>query len=484
MKTQQSYRIDVRRIAVVLVCAACLLAGGAVPAAHAADLRVNFAFGGAARTASTTARLTGVPGKTVIAVKGTLNALPITPSVSIPVIIDLIAPDGVVAGSLSTAALPAVPVPYAFLLPPTYMSDFGCPRSWSVRIRSASGAAPPVAVSGTHTISFFVPGSGFPQVLPAIYNVDMEGGSINLGGGGASTQPVLAGHDPVFLGAANRSLIEKTEGRFRIRAKWDTDLFQCSSSPQTLNVSLRKPDAAKTLAAAQTAFSLTTSRTPSLDFIYNVTPADASLAGSWGLRIVNANTTPCCTLFCSGRAPVRIANFDIENLLFPSFQSTFEPRCSEAVGSFEVTPESGVVSVGEAATYAFTWTVPEELNWHDLQFLDFRIRDGADTVIAVRFDEASRTFSVLNEASGRAHGGFLAGSDHQLQSSAATLNLAETSVVASGPTSPVVTLNLALSFKPQAAGRTFDVEVAASDDEGGEPQFYDLAGTLTVNPLH
>jgi len=59
--------------------------------------------------------------------------------------------------------------------------------------------------------------------------------------------------------------------------------------------------------------------------------------------------------------------------------------------------------------------------------------------------------------------------------------LAQTSVVAAGPTSPTVTLNLALSFKPSAAGRTYIVEVAASDDDGDTDDFIQ-AGVLTIGP--
>ncbi len=74
-----------------------------------------------------------------------------------------------------------------------------------------------------------------------------------------------------------------------------------------------------------------------------------------------------------------------------------------------------------------------------------------------------------------------AGSNNRLETPSATLYLAQTSVVAAGPTSPTVTLNLALSFKPSAAGRTYTVEVAASDDAGHEDAFKP-AGTLTVTP--
>src|SRR5207247_7527470 len=65
---------------------------------------------------------------------------------------------------------------------------------------------------------------------------------------------------------------------------------------------------------------------------------------------------------------------------------------------------------------------------------------------------------------------------------AATVHLAETSVVGSGPKGPSVTLNLALSFKPQAAGRSYVVEVAATDDLGNQ-QGFAPAGSLTIEAL-
>jgi hypothetical protein len=42
-------------------------------------------------------------------------------------------------------------------------------------------------------------------------------------------------------------------------------------------------------------------------------------------------------------------------------------------------------------------------------------------------------------------------------------------------------LTLDLSFKPQAAGHTYDVEVLATDD-AGRSQGFNRAGSLTVLP--
>jgi hypothetical protein len=44
-----------------------------------------------------------------------------------------------------------------------------------------------------------------------------------------------------------------------------------------------------------------------------------------------------------------------------------------------------------------------------------------------------------------------------------------------------VTIEYNLSFKPQAAGRTFNVEVAATDDAGIQ-QGFEPVGTITVLP--
>ncbi len=59
------------------------------------------------------------------------------------------------------------------------------------------------------------------------------------------------------------------------------------------------------------------------------------------------------------------------------------------------------------------------------------------------------------------------------------LDLAKTSIEGSEDGSSV-TMNLSLSLKPPAAGRSYSVEVAARDDQGNEDDFFFEAGTLTV----
>jgi len=152
-------------------------------------------------------------------------------------------------------------------------------------------------------------------------------------------------------------------------------------------------------------------------------------------------------------------------------------------GTFAVSSTEATVGVHDRLAYSLSWTVPDPRNWHDLEFLSLRIRDTDNTILWVLFEEASGTFSLVDTATGHpVEAGFPAGSPNRLQTPHATLYLAETSVLASGPTSPTVILNLSLSFKPSAAARIYSVEVAASDEFGDAVDFTQ-AGTLTITPL-
>jgi len=148
-------------------------------------------------------------------------------------------------------------------------------------------------------------------------------------------------------------------------------------------------------------------------------------------------------------------------------------------GTFELTPSDPDVEVGEHFTYAFTWTVPDPLNWHDLQALRLRILDGSDVVLSAYFDEATQTFALLDEKTGKLSQAYPAGSNQSLQTPYATLFMKNSGLQASGPTSPSVTLLLSLSCKPKLGGKWLAVEVAANDDQGNEGAF-EYAGGITV----
>jgi hypothetical protein len=233
---------------------------------------------------------------------------PIQGLIPISVVIDVIRPNGgSPAASITTAAAPfGISVPFEFLVE-TFTSQVGCPSSWTVRIRTANNAAPPSAVQGSVTFDFQKPG----QV-----NLDMVGDALSLAKNGSVTRN-LAGHD--VLGVANTTLIAGT-GTFRIKAKWDTDPSDVGHFNQffEVTVELVRPDG--TRAAGETGFSQHGSFTPKVDFTYRVTSADAAMTGAWKVRITNNVLT--------NGGQVKIVNFDIENFLLPTFNSTFQAGCN------------------------------------------------------------------------------------------------------------------------------------------------------------
>lgn len=156
----------------------------------------------------------------------------------------------------------------------------------------------------------------------------------------------------------------------------------------------------------------------------------------------------------------------------------FERTLFPIIGFSILDPESADLPVRERLTYTLTWIVPAALqSWRALETLELRVRDAEGTVFWLRFEEATNTFSLFNEATGDFGPGFLPGSPNRLQTPFATLYLAESAV--DGPPGLQVTLTLVVSFKPRAAGRTYDVEVLATDDAGNQ-QGFTLKGELSV----
>jgi hypothetical protein len=273
---------------------------------HAETQATSFAFGpGTDRpTRSNDSATLTVPARTTVKVKGVLNPISGLP---VSVVIEVIRPDGgSPAASITTAAAPFVSVPFDFIVE-TFTSQAGCPSSWRVRVRTANNAAPTAAVRGTVTFNFQKPGP---------VNLDMVGDALSLAKNGSVTK-TLSGHD--VLGIANNALIAGT-GTFRIKAKWDTDPLDVPHFNQffRVTVDLLRPDG--TRAAGETGFSQHGSFTPKVNFTYTVTPADAAMTGTWKVRITNDILT--------NGVNVKIVNFDTENLVFPTFNSTFQAGCN------------------------------------------------------------------------------------------------------------------------------------------------------------
>jgi hypothetical protein len=151
-----------------------------------------------------------------------------------------------------------------------------------------------------------------------------------------------------------------------------------------------------------------------------------------------------------------------------------------SLGTWALTPTEATTDVGERIDYSLAWTVPAPRGWRSLNTLQLRFVDHRQTALWLRFQEIPGSpglFSVVDPETGQAGPGFAPGSHTQLKGSAAKLYLAKTSV--DGPPGSQVTLRLTVSFKHRAAGRSYDVQVLATDDTG-QTQGFHRTGTVTV----
>jgi Tol biopolymer transport system component len=150
------------------------------------------------------------------------------------------------------------------------------------------------------------------------------------------------------------------------------------------------------------------------------------------------------------------------------------------LGSVDLTPPAAAVGVHERLTYQVTWTVPPPLNWHDLASVELRLTDAEGIALWVQFNGTDETLALLNSEGRQVGPAFSPGRRGALESSNAKVHLHDSSVQGSGPTGPSVTLTLDVSFKHRAAGRSYLVEVLATDSAGHEQ--IEAAGTLAVTP--
>jgi CSLREA domain-containing protein len=158
----------------------------------------------------------------------------------------------------------------------------------------------------------------------------------------------------------------------------------------------------------------------------------------------------------------------------------FEAHALPTLGTFTLTPSDGTAHVGGHLTYTFAWTVPSG-GWRSLDSLYLVLRDSDGTALWLRFKEVpgnGSTLDLVNPKDLKEGPSFTFGSPNRLETDAATVYLANSTL--NGPAgSNTVTLTLDLGFKPQAAGRTFDVQVLAANDAGDFEGFVE-AGSLTV----
>jgi CSLREA domain-containing protein len=143
----------------------------------------------------------------------------------------------------------------------------------------------------------------------------------------------------------------------------------------------------------------------------------------------------------------------------------YEAPAGTSLGTFALTLPDGTIPIGKHKTIAFSWTVPAGQGWRSLDSLQLMLRDDKGTALWLRFHEVTGgpgTFSLVNPADYSVGPEYAPGSPNQLTSEAAVVYLATSSV--DGPPGQTVTLTLDVSFKPEAAGRAFDVLVMAVSD--------------------
>jgi Calx-beta domain/Dickkopf N-terminal cysteine-rich region len=149
------------------------------------------------------------------------------------------------------------------------------------------------------------------------------------------------------------------------------------------------------------------------------------------------------------------------------------------IGTAELAPPESSVHVGEHLPVTLTWTHP--VRWRDLDTVDLRLRDENGIAIWLRFDEAANTFALVDPTYQLSGAGSTPGEPGQLAGELVAVRLDESAVQADGPDAPSVDLTFALSFALRAAGKTYTVEAAATDDSGGAQDFEAL-GTIAVLP--
>lgn len=138
-------------------------------------------------------------------------------------------------------------------------------------------------------------------------------------------------------------------------------------------------------------------------------------------------------------------------------------RYGVRVGTFELTPARADLAVGDEHAVALTWTHPRA--WREMDSIELRLVDDDGAFLWLRFDERAGTLRLLEPRSGRFGRAVVPG--HGWHGSPWAMLRAERTRVIGGSTGArSVTLELALRFLPPARGRTYRVELLATDDAG------------------
>jgi hypothetical protein len=147
-------------------------------------------------------------------------------------------------------------------------------------------------------------------------------------------------------------------------------------------------------------------------------------------------------------------------------------------GTFKLTPAQSTVAPGQSDKIAIKWTVPSG-SWHQLDDIQLRLLSADGTRIKVRWNEAANTLSLYDNLTHKFGPAKKIGSNAILSNKYVHIHLATSSVKASGPTSPTVTLTIDLRFTAAASGKTFVLAASADDDLGHHAASVD-AGSIVV----
>jgi Tol biopolymer transport system component len=205
--------------------------------------------------------------------------------------------------------------------------------------------------------------------------------------------------------------------------------------------------------------------------------ANEHFGGSWLLP--SANTMAIGDMDLDDQAELVIGSPE-EDVLGLSNSGLVSIRYGIQVGESVLTPTVGVSQAQEATTFTLAWTHPEK--WRDLTMMHLRWRSPEGVVLWIRYEEETNLFSLFDPLTETFAESGEPGSAMVLATAAASLDLANSSVVGSGPEGRDVTLTMNVVFKTAVAGQTYQIEQMVQDDFGNN-QGFDLLGSWGVGPF-
>lgn len=140
-----------------------------------------------------------------------------------------------------------------------------------------------------------------------------------------------------------------------------------------------------------------------------------------------------------------------------------------------------IEAVGLQSTLTLTWTHPT--NWRELNEMDVRLVDeNGDAALWLGFDGdfGSKGALLIRDVDGLVAGIAIPGNNVLLENQLAALDVGDS--IVNGEPGKTVSINYVVTFNEAAAGRTFDVELFASDDDN-DGHGFEAFGSITIPAL-